>query len=105
MCSPHNQKAHRNAFSDNAVEINRISQAEKDRIFVDILQKTVRSMFNCALKIVRENTTGHYAKVSSKDTHREKLKHDIAKHQMKADGVKAEKAIRMKREGDVTPKK
>ena len=69
------------------------------KIFVDILQKTLRSMFNCALKTVRENTTGHYARSSSKDTHREKLKHDIAKRQMKVDGVKAEKAIQMKRDG------
>ena len=67
-------------YSDYAVKVDRISQAENDKIFVDILQKTMRSMFNCVLKNVRENTTGHYAKFSSKDTHREKLKHDIDKH-------------------------
>ena len=91
--------------SEYVVKVDRISQAERDKIFVDILQKTTRSMFNCTLKTVRENTTGHYAKVSSKDTHREKLKHDIAKHQMKSDGVKAEKAIRVKRDGIVAKKK
>ena len=55
-------------------------------------------MLNCTLKTARENTTGYYAKVLSKNMHREKLKHNITKHQMKSDSVKAEKAMCVKRD-------
>ena len=39
-------------YSEYTIKVDCISQVERDKTFVDILQKTMRLMFNCTLKTV-----------------------------------------------------
>ena len=79
-----------------------IEQQTRDAIFEDIMKKTVRSIFNCVMKTVRENKTGRYAEGSTKDSHRSSLQHKYANEQMKTDGKRAEEAIKKRKIDDIT---
>ena len=52
-----------------------------------LLVKTLRAKFGAALKSVRENSVGHYAKKSNQETLRGELMHQN-KNRMKEEGIK-----------------
>ena len=60
--------------------IENISEKTIKHIYDELLNKTIRSMFNIQMKQIREKYTGHYASSSIKEADRETLKHGIGKH-------------------------
>ena len=62
-------------------------EEEIDNIYKLLLVKTLRAKFGAALKCVRENTVGHYAQNSSKESLRRELMHHN-RNRMKEEGSK-----------------
>jgi hypothetical protein len=70
---------------------------EVDRIYQMLLVKTLRAKFGAAMKSVRENKVGYFAKKSNQETLRGDLKHQNKK-KMKEEGSKLmEEAKKRKR--------
>ena len=89
------------AVGDIKTEIESIEQQQRDEIFDDMVKKTLRSIFKCVMKKVRENTTSHYASGATKDAHRATLRHKYANDQMKTDGKRADEAIKKRKLADI----
>ena len=82
---------------DMATKCDSIEQQTRDAMFEDIVKKTVRSMFNCVMKTVRENKTDRHVEGSTKDSQRSSTRHKCAHPQMKTDGKRADEAIKKRK--------
>ena len=83
------------AHLDNA--FSPLMKEEVDRIYQMLLVKTLRAKFGAAMKSVRENKVGYFAKKSNQETLRGDLKHQNKK-KMKEEGSKLmEEAKKRKR--------